>query len=766
MILIGLLVILAINVTAIILVIRDRDTDQSGKKQSSEDLESAQLPDEDDGRNSGFYSMMGTAMHLNNHTYFVQAGIDNDCEENGSEYSEGIWRISDEIDAEPELVYSVPANMIDGTAQNTVCYMTGSGDKIWYFRAENGSSTDYSLNWVNAEGTESGTVELPEHDWISKVDYDNGSYIIIYTVTNEEKETSTHLWNFDTETETGEEMDIPTDQQDDSMEFLYAGNGFIYFIQGTAEEHSTNTLYRRGLNSDEYEMIGEIPSAALEDPLYSFFYAAEEYFYYLSDNLLSAISLESGQVKIVLDGTELLNTMYPTWCITDKGIWYQTEAGIMHCDPDGSNKVQTGITAVKDSCGLFLSGSWLFSSQDGSPVYSRTETVRPAPAEAESDSDEALEENTAEIRPLVESNTDTLILEQEDDLWIYTVYPAFIEINGYKGEEETVTIPEELAGLPVRRINCSDENSFTGTKALILPEALITIEYICIPGLESVQLREFAAFFGARGFVKSFDTGTRLKLIFNGTLKQWKKLCKKSNRYYGFYADEDWGTSYVIDCTDGEYDYNVSDKKYKEQEVIEEQPEEEVKQEVVQEEPALQPVLSYDTISSMTYSFYTGTAALNSSGNINVNADGSFSGNYSASFNGYNPSTGAYSGEGTFSYFYGKLSALEYVDGTTCRAYVTSLVIDTPTGSSEDISGYQVTYGDPAYIGMGDEILFYLPETAGDVMHNYNVYAYATSDGYPAYGSPVGTYVIADVTHSYALEGRERRDIWTKWSAY
>ena len=68
----------------------------------------------DGEENSNFMSMYGTVAHYDGYTYYIQSGFDNDASVTGTSYSDNIYRISDDRDAEPELIYSVPADMVYG----------------------------------------------------------------------------------------------------------------------------------------------------------------------------------------------------------------------------------------------------------------------------------------------------------------------------------------------------------------------------------------------------------------------------------------------------------------------------------------------------------------------------------------------------------------------------------------------------------------------------------------------------------------------------
>ncbi len=181
--------------------------------------------------------------------------------------------------------------------------------------------------------------------------------------------------------------------------------------------------------------------------------------------------------------------------MTGEGIWF--------CNHEGREKSIQKELSDAEYCGLSVIGNSIYCSLQENPAYTRIEIDA---AESENDKEDSesftAEESSGregdEISPLVELDLEKAVKQAESDQWLYTVYPAFVEINGYTGDEEIVTLPEELDGLPVRRINCDDSQSsslnVTDVRTLILPESLYTIKKILISGLESIELPESSAY--------------------------------------------------------------------------------------------------------------------------------------------------------------------------------------------------------------------------------------------------------------------------------
>ncbi len=260
------------------------------------------------------------------------------------------------------------------------------------------------------------------------------------------------------------------------------------------------------------------------------------------------------------------------------------------------------------------------------------------------------------------------------------------------------------------------------------------------------------------------QSDTEVQIIFKGTLKQWKKLCRKSRRYYGTAADENSSTSFIISCSDGDYTYDREENAYTEK------VETEVQEETASEEAALENTAeesasadsgySYAMFSSVTFRYASGNGRLVY--NINVNEDGSFEGNCdyieSYSYNGVP--------DGTFAHFYGQFGSLEYVNDSAYRTTIVSFIVDTPTGTDTYVGSDRIEYIYPSAIDLGDEIMLYLPSASGQVLQGLSQYGYSAADGSPDPGTPIGTYAFVDVTHSWGFEGRERTVISTSWTGW
>ncbi len=524
---------------------QEPETRGSAETAVSEDL-SDSYPDSDyrTGKNSGFYSLMGTVMHLDDQTYFVQAGLDNDCTENGAAYSEGIWRIGDDLDAEPELIYSVPANVINGSAQSTIVYLSGTDEKIWFLKAENGSNTEYSLNWVSVDGKESGKAEMPEHDSISRVDFDDSCYYIKYSVEMDNENQETNVWVFNVDHETSHELSFSATRELEGMEILFVNAEYAFFLSANdSEPIEEMKLFREELSSGTHKEIGSIDSSVLDNSKNNFYYANGKYFYYSLDQILYAVQIETGEHLKVLDYSEYEDHPYPSWCISEDGIWYLQDNGIWFCDLTGEDPSVVIEMDIEDCCGLSMNRDWLYYSSEDKPAYMRIHI------------DEQKETETA---LLVDIDRDTIIKYGETDQWLYTEYPAFIEVNGYTGEEETVKVPDEINGLPVCRINVDsslvEKDVFTNTETLILPENAVTVAALEIPNLQTLELSSGIRFITNEVLTTDYTEG--LILVYPDTLKKWITLLQESGLYYGGFQPESDVSSFQVNCTEGTYRYD------------------------------------------------------------------------------------------------------------------------------------------------------------------------------------------------------------------
>ena len=111
-------------------------------------------------QNSGFYSMGGTCAQLGEYTYFVVEGLNNDCQENGLADSADIYRIKNELNAEPEPVWSAPSPVFAGTSQDRVFYLAGGSGGLWFIDLYDESSDFVCLSLLDPETLEVKTYPL------------------------------------------------------------------------------------------------------------------------------------------------------------------------------------------------------------------------------------------------------------------------------------------------------------------------------------------------------------------------------------------------------------------------------------------------------------------------------------------------------------------------------------------------------------------------------------------------------------------------------
>lgn len=82
--------------------------------------------------------------------------------------------------------------------------------------------------------------------------------------------------------------------------------------------------------------------------------------------------------------------------------------------------------------------------------------------------------------------------EDSDELFSYSIYSDHVELSGYKGEEEVVTIPSEYDGKPVV---CIESYAFKGCDFITginIPDTIIWIEHSAFSGCNSISDINFA----------------------------------------------------------------------------------------------------------------------------------------------------------------------------------------------------------------------------------------------------------------------------------
>ncbi|MBQ9827641.1 MAG: DUF5050 domain-containing protein [Lachnospiraceae bacterium] len=502
--------------------------------------------------NSNFQSMGGTITHYNGYTYYIQAGKDNDGSGNGSADSDNIYRISDDKDAEPELIYSVPAEIVYGTEQWTMYGLTASNGKLWVMNTDmQYEAEDLYLTWISLDGSESGRSE--SYDLGGKkgsfipIGVDGGRYYFRGFVYTDDRASSMFQFYFDTNTETWGQIDTSFLKENEMAAFLTAGAGYLYYVKATVKDgypDIDNGIYRIKTTGGAPEEVAGLNMEEFDPDDGNYYYANDKYFYYLLDNdeyAIYAIRLADGENIKVLGREEGLQERYfPTFCIAGDEIWFMNDSGLYKSNAEGGNVEKIAEDPeMEDKQGVAVCGDWIFYSLNDHPQYTRiAKDGRIFPKEE-----------------LVVNSWDRITSDHEDGTWCYKQYPRVASIYGYNGSETKVTVPSEIDGLPVTMVGGHwDKEKLGGIKELIIPEGVKAINYIYIEGLKKITLPSTLEFFTHRNFVYSFRTDGELIVEYPGTKAEFEAINERSEKLYGDMGiDAGYGdTTYVVKCSDGE----------------------------------------------------------------------------------------------------------------------------------------------------------------------------------------------------------------------
>ena len=497
-------------------------------------------------QNSGFYSMGGTCAQLGEYTYFVVEGLNNDCQENGLADSADIYRIKNELNAEPEPVWSAPSPVFAGTSQDRVFYLAGGSGGLWFIDLYDESSDFVCLSLLDPETLEVKTYPLdfsPRqiHNvfYTGSLFFDNASYYFVLSETNSDNLPVFSLRRFDTASRQCEKIDLsPLSTETKIASVVTVSHDMIYYcLYDVKADGWVSGLYRADIRNLVPQEIASIDvEAELEEA--EFCYAAENYLYYSANDSLCAIRYEDGKKLTVLTEAEGFTEEYFATClITDEEIVFASEEGLFLADPEGKN-IRTIAEDAKltTKMGLFKSGDFYYYSLHDHPQYTRI-----------AKNGRIFQEN-----PLVLMDN-SMVRREEEGEWSYEVYPNFIRIVGYNGDSTELHVPDSLEGVPVRSITNWNKEDYTGVSALILPEGLYGISYLHADGVTRIELPKSLQVFTHRGFTYSFRTDTETTFVYPGTLEEFEAICKRSREQYADMGiDANCGdTHYILECADG-----------------------------------------------------------------------------------------------------------------------------------------------------------------------------------------------------------------------
>ena len=139
-------------------------------------------------------------------------------------------------------------------------------------------------------------------------------------------------------------------------------------------------------------------------------------------------------------------------------------------------------------------------------------------------------------------STEDQSIEKKNDEWIYQESADFIEIKGYLGTSEKVSVPDVIDGKPVRFVYLT-ENSKTPITSLTIPEGVTTISLINCPSVTELYLPKTLQNFSYGGFNYTINIKDGATIYYTGSKENWETIVAMSDLKFSEISADTQGTS-------------------------------------------------------------------------------------------------------------------------------------------------------------------------------------------------------------------------------
>lgn len=500
---------------------------------------------------NNYLTTYGRLVHYQGYTYFVQQALDNDGTENGYAGSENIYRIRDDEDADPELLAVIPSFYYDNIQQMTVFCMVPYENCLYFIRnsidthsgnnsglrdvfcrldLDTGEVTDYDLRfnltvwWLNSFCRSGDRLYMKSSPYI----YPNGDVVVPkdYIVFNLKDGTyESFLPDFG----------LP---EKETAEIIHVSDQYIYYIKCISDGYDEIPygVCRQDRSTGKSEDVCPISDNDAEMVMYM---NGSICIYENSETeQLVFIDPDSGKQTAVLDPDDFHtesafaisgNTAYFFDRNNDLSMQELTEGAEKTMLMPGGDRVDPLMVST---CGEWI---W-YMNDDDNAIYRVKNTGRILPGS-----------------PLVPAITwEDRYEEQNAGDFAFIEYPNCIEIRGYNGSEESVTIPDTINGKPVKFVSWWAYNhEGKNVKTLYIPEGVVSIGAIEDRSLEEVFLPSTVKHLCSNGYRYTFTIQNGGTLHYNGTVSAWDEVCIFSSKYHDVATDTSGTENLSVVCTDG-----------------------------------------------------------------------------------------------------------------------------------------------------------------------------------------------------------------------
>ena len=498
---------------------------------------------------TNYLTTYGRVVHYQDYTYFVQQALDNDGSENGHAGSENLYRISDDEDAEPECLLSVPSRYFDGIQQMTIFFLVPYENYVYFVWDNHVDDTDYAVRDVFCR-LDMNTGEITEYDlqifgtmrWVNAFSRSGDKlYMKAPPETSEEyaSNTSHGLVEFDLKDGSYDlfqpDFKLP---EKETAEIIRVTDKYVYYVKYVLDDdeglpYGVCRFDRMTGNSEDVCAISDTDTEII---MYT-----NGCICLLEDGekeRIVFIDPESGKESAALNLEDLCSDLIFT--VSAQTIYYFDRNNDLCMQELREDAEKTALMPGGDRVEPMLisaSDDWIwYMNDDDNGMYRVKKTGRILPGS-----------------PVVPAITwEDRYEEKDSDDFGFTEYPKCIGIRGYNGSAETVTIPETIQGKPVKIVSWWAYNhDGKNVKTLYIPEGVVSIGAIEDRTIQEVYLPSTVKHFCSHGYKYTFSIQNGGTLYYNGTIGEWEDVCAFSRSYHDVATDTSGTENLTVICTDG-----------------------------------------------------------------------------------------------------------------------------------------------------------------------------------------------------------------------
>ena len=480
----------------------------------------------EDDINSCLHFNNGRMVVIKDTAFYVQKGNADNGYASGFSKSEDIFMVKDGTDA--KMLASIPVNLVRGIPTTTVTYLVPHEEDLFFFVH---SGEDSILMKVETESKNLSTVYTFEGMGVAWKPCIDNDHLYVFSSGFDEISGAFPPIIYDIDLSTGE-------VKEDHPKFKCAGGAMMCNVFAVSDGYyyihldinDPTEIYRCPIGGGEEELV------LVTEPLLGFIDIVGNYLFTDEEDFLHIYDKNNGQLIAELPDMLMraLNAPLIQWLLVRPDfISYIDETGKVVSYRLDETLEKTVVMEPFDGVKI----SAYVEYQDGYLVMLPTGQVHKVGKDT----------SVISAEPI---STEDQSIEKKNDEWIYQESADFIEITGYLGTSEKVSVPDVIDGKPVRFVYLTD-NSKTPITSLTIPEGVTTISLINCPSVTELYLPKTLQNFSYGGFYYTINIKDGATIYYTGSKENWETIVAMSDLKFSEISADTPGTSNLkIECLD------------------------------------------------------------------------------------------------------------------------------------------------------------------------------------------------------------------------